>query len=494
MSRFHSASLLVLGALAAVWQSAAAQESADRAMIARIRAEGTDRSHVVQSFRTITDSIGPRLTGSPSHKTAAEWARAQLAAWGMSNVRLEAFPFGRGWALEKLSIEMVEPRYFPLTGFPEAWTPSTKGALTGAPLYLGDKTAAEVEALAARVSGAIVLAQAPQVAFIRADRPQPADTDARVRIGAPSAERSEGKTPLRELSPLLQKAGAGVVLRPNQGEDGTIFVTGNRATADNAVPSIVLVAEHYNMIARMVQSGIPVKLRVELRTRYYSADTNSYNVLAEIPGEDPVLRNEVVIIGAHLDSWHSAAGGTDNADAAAALMESMRILKAVGAHPRRTIRLALWGGEEQGLLGSRAYVDKHLAGDANAAERDRIAVYLNNDPGTGPSYGFYMEENSAAKSIFDAWLEPLKDAGAKRNVMDKIGSTDHLSFTRVGIPAFTTIQDYRNYDTREHHTNADFPERVSEADLKQQAIVMAVFAWQAAMRDQKIPRQAPVVP
>jgi len=166
----------------------------------------------------------------------------------------------------------------------------------------------------------------------------------------------------------------------------------------------------------------------------------------------------------------------------------------VGAHPRRTIRLALWGGEEEGLLGSRAYVDKHLTGDANAAERDRVAVYLNNDPGTGPSYGFYMEENSAAKSIFDTWLEPLKDTGAKRNVMDKIGSTDHLSFTRVGIPAFTTIQDYRNYDTREHHTNADFPERVSEADLKQQAIVMAAFAWQAAMRDQKIPRPAPVVP
>jgi Zn-dependent M28 family amino/carboxypeptidase len=225
-----------------------------------------------------------------------------------------------------------------------------------------------------------------------------------------------------------------------------------------------------------------------VRVKYQAADTSAYNVIAEIPGTDPALKNEVVLVGAHLDSWHSATGATDNADAVAATMEAMRMLKAVGAKPRRTIRLALWGGEEEGLLGSKAYVDKHLAGDANSAARDAIAVYLNDDPGMGPTYGFYTEENAGAKAIFDAWLGALGDLGVKRNPVDRIGATDHLSFTAVGIPGFTTLKDYRDYDVRTHHTNADFYERVSEKDLQQSAIVMAVFAWQAAVREQKIPR------
>lgn len=287
---------------------------------------------------------------------------------------------------------------------------------------------------------------------------------------------------------MLQQFGAALVLRPNQGQHGTLFVLGNRATRDDAVPSVVLASEQYNMIARLTQHGTPVTLRAEVRTRYHAADTSGYNVIAEIPGTDPVLRNEVVLIGAHLDSWHSATGGTDNADAVAAAMEAMRLLKTVGAQPRRTIRLALWGGEEQGLLGSRAYVARHLQGEANAAARDAIAVYLNDDPGTGPTYGFYMEENAPAKAIFDTWLAALGALGVKRNPVDKIGSTDHLSFAAVGIPGFTTLKDYRDYDVRTHHTNTDFYERVSEADLKQSSVVLAVFAWHAAMRDQKIPR------
>jgi Zn-dependent M28 family amino/carboxypeptidase len=263
-------------------------------------------------------------------------------------------------------------------------------------------------------------------------------------------------------------------------------VLGNRATKDDAVPSVILAAEHYNMIARLVQHGTPVRLNAEVRAKYQAADTSGYNVIAEIPGTDPALKNEVVLVGAHLDSWHSATGATDNADAVAAMMEAMRMLKAVGAQPRRTIRLALWGGEEEGLLGSKAYVEKHLKNDA--AARDAIAVYLNDDPGMGPTYGFYSEENAGAKAIFDEWLRPLGDLGVKRNPVDKIGNTDHLSFTAVGIPGFTTLKDYRDYDVRTHHTNADFYERVSEKDLQQSAIVMAVFAWQAAIRDGKFPR------
>jgi carboxypeptidase Q len=242
------------------------------------------------------------------------------------------------------------------------------------------------------------------------------------------------------------------------------------------------------MLVRLAQHGTPVRLNADVRVKYQEADTSGYNVIAEIPGTDPALKNEVVLIGAHLDSWHSATGATDNADAVSATMEAMRMLKAVGARPRRTIRLALWGGEEEGLLGSKAYVDKHLRGDANSAARDAIAVYLNDDPGMGPTYGFYTEENAGAKAIFDEWLRALGDLGVKRNPVDRIGATDHLSFTAVGIPGFTTLKDYRDYDVRTHHTNADFYERVSEKDLQQSAIVMAVFAWQAAMRDGKIPR------
>ena len=482
------ATLLAIPAVTATTPVARAQEPIDQAMIARIRAEGEQRSQVLETYRILTDEIGPRVTATPGFKRAVDWTRSKLTDWGMSNVTVEAFPFGRGWTLEKLTLEMTEPRYFPLIGYPEAWTPSTRGVLTSKPIYIGDKTADQIRAMGATLDGAIVLPQPPQETLITADRPQPGDSEQRVRIGAPPTLRSEPTVPIRELMPLLQQMGVGLVLRPNQGQHGTIFVLGNRNTRDDAVPSVVLAAEHYNMIARLVRHGTPVTVRAEVRGRYHAADTSGYNVIAEIPGTDPALKDEVVFLGAHLDSWHSATGATDNADAVSATMEAMRLLKAVGARPRRTIRLALWGGEEQGLLGSRAYVAKHLSGDANAAARDRIAVYLNDDPGLGATYGIYAEENAAAKTIFDTWLGALGDMGVKRNPVDKIGNTDHLAFTAVGIPGFTTLKDYRDYDVRTHHTNADFYERVSEKDLKQSAIVFAVFAWHAAMRNEKIPR------
>ena len=465
------------------------QEPIDRAMIGRLQDESRAHSHVLETYRTLTDVIGPRLTGSPGFKRAVDWTRDRLTQWGMSNVVVESWPFGRGWTLEKLTLEMTAPRYFPLEGYPEAWSPSTRGTLNGTVVYLGDKTADQIRALGAKLEGAIVLPQPPQERemLITADRPQPGDTEDRVRIGAPPMLRSDGLTPIREMMPILQQLRAGLVLRPNQGQHGTIFVLGNRGTKDDAVPSVVLAAEHYNMLARLTQHGTPVRVNAEVRVRYQSADTSGYNVIAEIPGTDPALKNEVVLLGAHLDSWHSATGATDNADAVSAAMEAMRMLKAVGAKPRRTIRLALWGGEEEGLLGSKAYVEKHLKNDA--AARDNIAVYLNDDPGMGPTYGFYTEENAGAKSVFDEWLKALgSEMGVKRNPVDKIGNTDHLSFTAVGIPGFTTLKDYRDYDVRTHHTNADFYERVSEKELQQSAIVLGFFAWQAAMRDGKIPR------
>lgn len=470
--------------------AAVAQEPVDREMIARIRAEATQHGHAVEVFNHFTNVIGPRLTGSPAYKQAADYAKARLTEWGLSNPHFEPFPFGRGWSLEKLTLEMTSPRYFPLSGYPDGWTPGTKGVVTGTPVYLGDKTAEEIEAMGARLKGAIILAQKPQTAFIKEDRIQPADSDQPVRSGAPPGQRSEATTPLRTMEPILRKYGAAAVLRANQGEHGTLFMqSGNRNTPPDATPSIVMEAEHYNLLVRALQAGAPVQLRVEVGTKFYSADTNTYNIIAEIPGEDPVLKNEVVLIGGHLDSWHSATGATDNADAVAALMEAMRILKTLNVHPRRTIRLCIWSGEEEGLYGSKAYVEQHFASDT--AARNKISVYLNDDPGTGNTYGFYAENNAGAKAIFDAWLEPLKEIGMKKNVIGGIPSTDHLSFAPVGIPAFTAIKDYKNYDTREHHTNVDFYERVDEASLTQSAIVMAVFAYHAAMRDQKFPRVAP---
>jgi Zn-dependent M28 family amino/carboxypeptidase len=269
-------------------------------------------------------------------------------------------------------------------------------------------------------------------------------------------------------------------------EHGTVRVQGFRSTARDAVPTVVLAAEHYNMLVRMVQAGASPQLRIEVGARSHESDLNSYNVLAEIPGTDAVLRDEVVLVGAHLDSWHTATGATDNADGVTAVMEAMRILTAVHARPRRTIRVALWGGEEQGLLGARAYVDQHLRDDVS---RSKISVYLNDDPGTGPTYGFYMQNNEPAKRIFDAWLAPLRDIGVRRNVIEGIGATDHVPFDLAGIPAFTVIKDFRNYDIRTRHTNADLADAVRIEDLRQAAVFMAVMTWQAAMRDEPIPRQ-----
>ena len=477
-----SPSVLAL-ALVLASSPGAAQEPLDRAMTERIRQEGLERSQALALFHTLSDELGARLTASPSHLRAAEWARDRFAEWGLAEARLEPFEFGRGWSLEKISVEMTAPRYMPLVGYAEAWTPSMDGVLSGPVVYVGDKTAAEIGAMAGRLRGAIVLTHLPQEQFIVADRPQPGIGDS-VRTGNPPGIPLRTTSPIQEMTPLLRQAGVGVTIRPSAYRDGTVGVAGNRATPDGAVPSIVLAAEQYNVLARLAASGAPPELRVELRTRYHD-DTRTFNVLGEIPGTDPALRDEIVLVGAHLDSWHTAIGATDNGDGAVAVMEAMRILAAIEARPRRTIRAALWSGEEQGLLGARAYLERHLP---DAASRERLAVYLNDDPGSGRTLGFYMQSNATAKRIFDAWLEPLRDLGVTMNVIDGIGSTDHVPFHDVGLPAFTAIKDFEAYDERTRHTNADYPERMSEDELKQQAIVLAHFAWHAATRDERIPR------
>jgi len=470
---------------------AQAQEPIDRDMIAKIKDEGLNHSQVEETFTHFTEDIGPRLTGSPAHKQAAEWARDKLKDWGLNDAHLEPFEFGRGWTMDRLTLEMVEPRYLPLSGFAEAWSPSMAGEVTAAPVYIGDRNEQAIQQMQTKLKGAIVLSQPIQTVFERADRPQPTLSDTPVTIGQP---RRTGPPPLvnrQTMTRLLNQAAPAVVLRPNFGEHGTMFVLGvpNR---EATIPSIVLSSEHYNLIARMIQRGIPVKLRVNLQTRFLTADKNSYNVIAELPGTDPVLRDEIVMIGAHLDSWHAGTGATDNADGSAVMMEALRILKAIGARPKRTIRMALWSGEEEGLLGSKAYVASHLMGDANKTAREKFDVYFNLDPGTGPIYGWYLENNEQVRPIFDPWLDQFHDLAARKNIIQPIGNTDHLSFIAAGIPGFNAVQDYTNYDVRTHHTNVDTFERVNLKELRQCAVVMASFAYLAAMRTEKIPFAPPI--
>lgn len=488
MIRPLAASALLAAATVAGAASTAAQDDT----LQRIRTEALERSRVMALFDHLVTVIGPRLTGSPGYKAAADWSRDTLASFGLQNARLEPFEFGRGWVLDSLVVEMVEPRYMPLIGYAEGWSAPTRGEIVGQPVFAGAGTADEIAAMKDRLTGAIVLSQPLVESFVREDRAQPTASAAPVRIGAPPMPRqgSRSQDDTRRIAQIVREAGPGVVLRGSAGEHGTVFVLG-RDQRENAVPSVVLAAEHYNMVARMVQRGIPVKMRVNVRTRYLTDDTNSYNVLAEIPGADPALASEVVLLGAHLDSWHSAPGATDNADGTAAAMEAMRIVKTLGLRPKRTIRVALWGGEEQGLLGSRAHVRAHYAGEKNAAAREKLAVYLNLDPGMGPIYGWYAENDPAALALFDRWLEPLKPVGARRNIPAGIGSTDHVSFREAGIPGFNPVQDYVTYDVRTHHTNVDTYERVREEDLKQNAIVLAWFVYNAAMTDEKLARPTP---
>jgi hypothetical protein len=466
----------------------------DRETLAKMHREAFDNSQAAPVFEMLTSSIGPRLTASPAHKRAAEYTRERLSSYGLENARLEPWHFGRGWSVEKLTIEMVEPRYLPLLGYADGWSPSTNGEIVGAPVLVAGKTAEQLAAMAAEIKGAIVLTQPELTDFIRADRPQPSDanyvansagyaTNARVRgLTDPPAAPNAAQQFARSLSAL----GAGVLIKPSRGEHGTVFVTG-RDEGLGAAPALTLSAEHYNMILKMLAQNIPVKLRVNAETKFYDADQgNAYNVVAELPGSD--LRDEVVMIGAHLDSWHTGTGATDNADGVTTVMEAMRIIKASGLRPRRTIRVALWGGEEQGLLGSRAWVVEHLAGEKNRSARDKMDVYFNIDNGTGPIYGWYAQGDAKAKQIFDSWLEPLKEAGARRNVIEPVGSTDHLSFIAAGVPGFNPIQDYTNYDIRTHHTNMDTADRLSIGDIRQAALMMAAFTYDAAMAEQKMPR------
>ena len=465
-----------------------AQDRIDFTVIEKIRAEGMERSKVLEAFDYLTSVIGPRLTNSPAHKRSVAWTQETLKAWGMSEVHAEPFQFGRGWTLDKVIVEMLEPRYMPMIGYPKGWSPATAGRVIAAPVWLPGLEADALKAQAGKLKGAILLTSPLQEYAIRADRPA-ASGDLKAPQPAPSRPPQLNA----ERLALLTTEGVAVTIEPNIGEHGTVFVTG-RDLGANSVPSIVLASEHYNLIAKLLQQKVPVKLAVDIQARFNEDDPRTHNVIAEIPGSDAALKDEIVMVGAHLDSWHTGTGATDNADGVATAMEAMRILKTLGVRPRRTIRVALWAGEEQGLLGSKAYVAEHFTGDKNKAARDKFSVYFNLDNGFPPISGFYMEGNEPARAIMTEWLRPVASIGAIMPAPGHIGATDHLSFLEVGIPGFQAVQEYVNYDVRTHHTNMDFAERIEPAALKQASVVMATVLYQAAMREGTFPKPAPPKP
>jgi hypothetical protein len=498
-----------------------AAEAVDLQMVTRLREEGLSRSQVMDTAWYLTDRHGPRLTGSPQLKAAGEWARARLVEWGLENVSLEPWgEFGKGWSFEKVTVEMTAPIYMPVIAVPEAWTPGTAGVITGQPILLRSLASpADLDPHKGQLAGKILMVgeprdvslpfQAPATRYtdqeladlVKApepgDRPRPPGRPGRPRPEDGARRERPPRGERESLSARLRAEGVGAILRPggSRGDYGVFFVGAGGSYAKDAeagVPSLVVAVEHWNRMARLLQRQVPVTVAVEVKATFHDQDLNAFNVVAEIPGSDPELKDEVVMAGAHFDSWHAATGATDNGSSCAVIMEALRLLKVAGAHPRRTIRLALWTGEEQGLLGSRAYVKNHFADPENMELKPghgRLSAYFNLDNGGGKIRGIYCEGNAAVRPLFQSWLEPFHDLGAASVTLRDTGGTDHQSFDRVGLPGFQFIQEPLEYITRTHHTNMDTYERLVPADLIQASVVMASFLYHAAMRDDPLPRK-----
>jgi hypothetical protein len=510
-------------------------EAVDTATVSRIIDEGMNRSHVMDLLSWLTDVHGPRLTWSPAYRGAMEWAERTLSGWGLTGVHREGWtPLGRGWTLQRYSATVVSPRPFPLLSYPKAWCPGTPGEITGEAVFLEGASDSALSTYRGKLRGRIVLIGDPQEVKARFLPLASRETDSsllamanadpalpRGRRGRRSGEYLQRAIVEYERLQLCQEEGAAAILTPSRGDGGVIFVQSvtipthpdspltarprvYEADVHKLAPQIAVASEHYNRMVRILRKNQPLRIALDLKVQFTNPDSG-YNLLAEIPGSD--LRDEVVMIGGHLDSWHGGTGATDNGTGVATSMEAMRILKTIGAAPRRTIRLGLWGGEEEGLLGSRAYVRRHLARltdnprdtlstdgrTAGASELtpagEKFSCYFNNDNGTGRIRGIYLQGYEAPRPIFRAWLAPFRSLGASTITPLSTSSTDHIAFTAVGLPAFQFIQDDIEYFTRTWHSTMDVYDRAQEDDLKQAAVIIAAFAYNAAMRDERLPRR-----
>jgi carboxypeptidase Q len=499
----------------------------DPATIARVREEATTRSTVYEHVWWLSEVYGPRATGTPAFAQASDWAMTQFRAWGLANVHQERWAFGQGWSIQRFSATMVEPQPAVLIGAPRNFSPSTAGPVASDVVRVQIGSEADLARYAGTLRGKIVVMQPTRAVrmlegpvILRMDdgpwwteaatpvEPAPA---AAPRAGAAEAARARQRLALA-VRKFLVDEGVGVLLergndldtaaggsdlswRTQMTDGGTIFPGGGGSRDPKApaqVPSATLAVEHYNRLIRLIERNLPVRMEVNIQTTFHAegAQPNGINTIAEIPGTD--LAHEVVIMGAHLDGVPYATAATDNATGSAAMMEAVRAIQALGLKPRRTVRVALWGGEEQGLLGSQAYVAAHYWDSETKKPKPdhaNVAAYFNLDNGTGRIRGIWGQGNKGALPIFEKWGEPLKSVGWKMASPRSVGATDHASFDGVGLPGFQFIQERLEYNSRSHHSNMDTFDRVQKAEAEQQGAVAAVFAWQAANWAEKLPRK-----
>ena len=518
-----------------------AEESVDLLTIHKIKSEALENSHVMDHMFYLTDVAGHRLTNSPGYRKAGEWAVKQLQEYGLANVRLEKWgPFGKGWTFTKFSAYMIEPAYSTIIGFPQAWTPGTNGPVEAEVVMVQIRTEADLDKYKGKLKGKIVLdslvRETPlgltplgsrytaDALTTTAQEQEPGGRGGRGGAGfatdgpvssimaPPSANQfgggggpgGRGGDPTMMANMARQRAlrtkvskffvDEGVVALVNpgyKGDWGTVFSSAGGSRDQKELPptTIAVAAESYNRMIRLLEKKIPVKMGLDIKAEFIEGD-ESFNVIGEIPGTSK--KDELVMLGAHLDSWQGGTGATDNAAGCAVAMEAVRILMAQGLKPKRTVRIALWGGEEEGLLGSRAYVKEHFADRETMKLTDefkKVSGYFNLDNGTGKIRGIYDQGNDMVRPIFEAWLKPFADMGATTVTNRNTGGTDHQAFDGIGLPGFQFIQDPMEYDTRTHHSNMDVADHISRGDLMQASAVMATFVYNTAMRDEMLPRK-----
>ena len=484
---------------------APANDTPDYNAIYKIKDEGFNRSQVMEIESYLTDVYGPRVTNSPNVRAAGEWTMGKMKEWQLANVHEETWPFGRGWSNEHTSAEMIAPRYFYLIAYPKVWTPGTSGSVTGEAVLAPMAKEEDFAKYKGQLKGKFVVSDpAPPDLKPHFEPDAHRYTDAELADlanetipGPRNEDRFARLRAQREFQNKLQKflleEGAVAWIESNRGDDGTVFVQqgGSRDPKDPpAITRVALATEHYGRIYRLLQKKIPVTLKLDVDNKFYDEDLNSFDILGEIPGTDKA--DEVVMLGGHFDSWQAGTGATDNGAGAATMLEAIRILKATGMPMRRTVRVGLWTGEEEGLLGSRAYVKAHF-GDPETMkllpEHAKLDAYYNIDNGTGKIRGVYLQGNEAVTPIFAKWMEPFHGLGMTTLTMRNTGGTDHLAFNAVGLPGFQFIQDPLDYDSRTHHSNMDVYERIQEPDMKQIAVIVASFVYMTANRPEMLPRK-----
>jgi carboxypeptidase Q len=499
---------LCLAVMPAAVSVQVAQEAVDLDVVQQIRSEGLERSQMDSMARYLTDIVGPRLTASPGIYRAREWISERFNEWGLENVNIEPWgEFGQGWSRKYYSGQILTPYVQPLHAQPAAWTGSTAGSVTGNVVIVRADSASDLEQYRGLLANTFVLLDEPRDIdpeweqwdrrFTLEELMTPVEPAAGGRREITEEQRArmmEMRRRMREVQTargeLFREEGVLGLLSRSSRNYGILRSTSNQAGRDpdnpEPLPQLVVSAEQYGQIYRNVERGIPIQLEVNVQNQFHRGDLKAYNILADIPGSDKA--DEYVMIGGHLDSWYMGTGAVDNAAGCLVMMEAMRILKTLDLQPRRTIRIALWSGEEQGLLGSRAWVANH------PELHDKISAYLNFDNGTGKIRGIYTQMNEGVIPVFEQILWPFRDLGVVAVWDRNTGGTDHLSFDGAGIPGFQFIQDPIEYSQREHHTYLDTYDHMLIDDLMQSAVVVAATAYELAMRDEPLPRKEAPIP